>query len=65
VQPNSELLEKLTKDETRKERPIRVSLDLTPEMHKKLTNLANHTERKKSKILRILLEQAFQEIHID
>lgn len=62
---NSELLDKLTLSESRKERPIRVSLDLTPEMHKKLTNLANHTGRKKSEILRILLEQAFQDINFD
>ncbi|MBD6620418.1 ribbon-helix-helix protein, CopG family [Komarekiella sp. 'clone 1'] len=63
-EPN-DLLDKLIKDSPRKEKPIRVSLDLSPDMHKKLTNLANRTGRKKSEILRILLEQAFDEINIE
>jgi hypothetical protein len=62
---SNDLLDKLTKDSPRKEKPIRVSLDLSPPMHKKLTNLANRTGRKKSEILRILLEQAFEEINIE
>jgi hypothetical protein len=61
----SDLLDKLTKDSPRQEKPIRVSLDLSPDMHNKLTNLANRTGRKKSEILRILLEQAFEEINIE
>ncbi|MBD1838889.1 hypothetical protein [Coleofasciculus sp. FACHB-501] len=56
------LLEKLQKEESTKERPIRVSLDLSPEMHRRLTNLANRTSRKKSEVLRILLAQALAEL---
>ncbi|MEP0755728.1 ribbon-helix-helix protein, CopG family [Trichocoleus sp. Lan] len=56
------LLEKLQKDEPPKERPIRVSLDLSPEMHRRLTNLANRTGRKKSEVLRILLAEALAEL---
>ncbi|NDJ21017.1 ribbon-helix-helix protein, CopG family [Nostoc sp. B(2019)] len=59
---SNDLLDRLTKESSRREKPIRVSLDLSPSMHKKLTNLANRTGRKKSEILRILLEQAFEEI---
>jgi len=62
---SNDLLGKLTKESTAKEKPIRVSLDLTPEMHKKLTSLANRTGRAKAEILRILLEQAFDEIDIE
>ena len=56
------LLEKLQKEESPKERPIRVSLDLSPEMHRRLTNLANRTGRKKSEVLRILLAEALAEV---
>lgn len=62
---SSNLLNELIKEDTPREKPIRVSLDLTPEMHRKLTALANRTGRKKSEILRILLEQAFDEINIE
>jgi len=61
---SNDLLNKLTQESAPREKPIRVSLDLTPDMHKKLTSLANRTGRKKSEILRILLEQAFDEIDI-
>ncbi len=60
---SNDLLEKLTQQSTPRERPIRVSLDLSPEMHSKLTNLANRTGRKKAEILRVLLEQAFEGIN--
>ncbi|MBD1835409.1 CopG family transcriptional regulator [Cyanobacteria bacterium FACHB-472] len=62
AQESGGLLEKLQKQETPKERPIRVSLDLTPEMHRQLTNLANRTGRKKSEVLRILLTEALAEL---
>lgn len=62
---SNDLLNKLTQESPSREKPIRVSLDLTPDMHKKLTNLANRTGKKKSEILRILLEQAFEEIDIE
>lgn len=62
---SNDLLNKLTQESAPREKPIRVSLDLTPDMHAKLTNLANRTGRKKSEILRILLEQAFDEINIE
>jgi hypothetical protein len=58
----SGLLEKLQKEESPKERPIRVSLDLSPEMHRQLTNLANRTGRKKSEVLRILLAEALAKL---
>lgn len=44
---SNELIDKLTKEPDSREKPIRVSLDLTPEMHAKLTKLANRTGRKK------------------
>lgn len=62
---SNDLLEKLTQQSTPREKPIRVSLDLSPEMHSKLTNLANRTGRKKAEILRVLLEQAFEGIELD
>lgn len=62
---SSDLLSKLTQESTPRERPIRVSLDLSPEMHSKLTNLANRTGRKKAEILRVLLEQAFEVIDLE
>ncbi|MBD2527273.1 hypothetical protein [Nostoc sp. FACHB-133] len=62
---SNHLLDKLIQESTPRERPIRVSLDLSPEMHSKLTNLANRTGRKKAEILRVLLEQAFDEIEFD
>ncbi|MBD0388282.1 MAG: CopG family transcriptional regulator [Nostoc sp. C3-bin3] len=62
---SNNLLDKLIQESTPRERPIRVSLDLSPEMHSKLTNLANRTGRKKAEILRVLLEQAFEEIDFD
>jgi hypothetical protein len=62
---SNDLLNKLSQESAPREKPIRVSLDLTPDMHQKLTNLANRTGRKKSEILRILLEQAFEEINIE
>lgn len=62
---SNNLLEKLTQQSTPREKPIRVSLDLSPEMHSKLTNLANRTGRKKAEILRVLLEQAFEGINFD
>lgn len=62
---SNDLLEKLTQQSTPREKPIRVSLDLSPEMHSKLTNLANRTGRKKAEILRVLLEQAFEGIEFE
>lgn len=62
---SSDLLSKLTQESTPRERPIRVSLDLSPEMHSKLTSLANRTGRKKAEILRVLLEQAFEGIDLE
>lgn len=62
---SNDLLEKLSQQSTPRERPVRVSLDLSPEMHSKLTNLANRTGRKKAEILRVLLEQAFEEIDFE
>ena len=59
---SNDLLEKLTQQPTPRERPIRVSLDLSPEMHSKL---ANRTGRKKAEILRVLLEQAFEGIEFE
>ncbi|WP_339380574.1 ribbon-helix-helix protein, CopG family [Coleofasciculus sp. FACHB-SPT9] len=41
---------------------MRVSLDLSPKMHRQLTNLANRTGRKKSEVLRILLAQVLTEL---
>jgi hypothetical protein len=58
----SELLEKLTKQPTERVKPIRVSLDLDPETHKRLTALAKRLGRRKSEVLRILVAQALNEI---
>jgi hypothetical protein len=58
----SELLEKLTKQPTERVKPIRVSLDLDPETHKRLTDLAKRLGRRKSEVLRILVDQALNEI---
>lgn len=60
--PKSELLEKLTKQPTERVKPIRVSLDLDPETHKRLTALAKRLGRRKSEVLRILVAQALNEI---
>lgn len=59
---SSGLLEKLKKEPQQRVKPIRVSLDLDPEMHQQLTELANRLGRKKSEVLRILLTQALDEI---
>jgi hypothetical protein len=58
--PKSELLEKLTPAERVK--PIRVSLDLDPETHKRLTALAKRLGRRKSEVLRILITQTLDEV---
>ena len=60
--PKSELLEKLTKQPAERVKPIRVSLDLDPETHKRLTALAKRLGRRKSEVLRILINQALNEI---
>lgn len=59
---SSGLLEKLKKEPLQRVKPIRVSLDLDPEMHQRLTDLANRLGRKKSEVLRILITQALAEI---
>lgn len=62
LKPKSELLEKLTKQPEERVKPIRVSLDLDPETHKRLTALAKRLGRRKSEVLRILVDQALNEI---
>jgi hypothetical protein len=62
VADSSGLLEKLKKEPQQRVKPIRVSLDLDPEMHQRLTELANRLGRKKSEVLRILITQALAEI---
>jgi hypothetical protein len=57
----SPLLEKLIKDPQERVKPVRVSLDLDPDTHKRLTDLANRLGRKKSEVLRILVAQALDE----
>lgn len=59
---SSRLLDKLKKQPQQRVRPIRVSLDLDPEMHQRLTDLAHRLGRKKSEVLRILITQALAEI---
>lgn len=59
---SSGLLELLKKEPQQRVKPIRVSLDLDPEMHQRLTELANRLGRKKSEVLRILITQALAEI---
>ncbi len=58
--PKSQLLEKLTP--TERVKPIRVSLDLDPDTHKRLTALAKRLGRRKSEVLRILVNQALDEV---
>jgi len=62
---SSDLLSKLTQQSNPREKPFRISLDLSPEMYFKLTKLATRTGRKKAEILRVLLEQAFEGIDLD
>ncbi len=62
VADSSGLLEKLKKEPQQRVKPIRVSLDLDPEMHQRLTELANRLGRKKSEVLRILITQALLEL---
>jgi hypothetical protein len=59
---SSGLLEKLKKEPQSRVKPIRVSLDLDPEMHQRLTDLAHRLGRKKSEVLRILITQALENI---
>lgn len=62
---SNDLLDKLTQQSNPREKPFRISLDLSPEMYFKLTKLATRTGRKKAEILRVLLEQAFEGIDLD
>jgi hypothetical protein len=59
---SSGLLEKLKKEPQQRVKPIRVSLDLDPDMHQRLTELAHRLGRKKSEVLRILITQALESI---
>lgn len=59
---SSGLRELLKKEPQQRVKPIRVSLDLDPEMHQRLTELANRLGRKKSEVLRILITQALAEV---
>ncbi len=62
IADSSGLLELLKKEPQPRVKPIRVSLDLDPQMHQRLTELANRLGRKKSEVLRILITQALAEI---
>lgn len=45
-----------------KEATVRLTVDLTESMHRKLSMLAARTGRKKAEIVRFLLDQALQEV---
>ena len=45
-----------------KEPTVRLTVDLTESMHRKLSMLAARTGRKKAEIVRILLDEALQEV---
>ncbi|MEA5578717.1 CopG family transcriptional regulator [Anabaena sp. UHCC 0451] len=47
---------------TSKEPIIRLTVDLPESMHRKLSMLAAKTGRKKAEIVRLLLDEAFQEL---
>ena len=46
-----------------KEATVRLTVDLTESMHRKLSMWAAKTGRKKSELVRFLLDQALQEVN--
>jgi predicted DNA-binding protein len=45
-----------------KEATVRLTVDLTESMHRKLSMMAARTGRKKAEIVRLLLDEALQEV---
>ena len=61
--PNkSRVMEKLMSAPVQKEPTVRFTVDLTETMHRKLSILAARTGKKKAEIVRMLLDEALQEV---
>lgn len=61
--PNkSRVMDKLMSAPVQKEPTIRFTVDLTETMHRKLSILAARTGKKKAEIVRMLLDEALQEV---
>lgn len=59
----SRVMEKLMSAPVQKEPTVRFTVDLTLAMHRKLSILAARTGKKKAEIVRMLLDEALQEIN--
>lgn len=61
--PNkSRVMDKLMSAPVQKEPTVRFTVDLTETMHRKLSILAARTGKKKAEIVRMLLDEALQEV---
>jgi hypothetical protein len=60
-QPKSSIMSQLQQVPP-KEATVRLTVDLTESMHRKLSMLAARTGRKKAEIVRFLLDEALQEV---
>ncbi len=58
----SRVMDKLMSAPVQKEPTIRFTVDLTETMHRKLSILAARTGKKKAEIVRMLLDEALQEV---
>lgn len=58
----SRVMEKLMSAPIQKEPTVRFTVDLTETMHRKLSILAAKTGKKKAEIVRMLLDEALQEV---
>ena len=62
--PNrSRVMDKLLSAPVQKEPTIRFTVDMTETMHRKLSILAARTGKKKAEIVRMLLDEALQELN--
>ena len=60
-QPKSSIMSQLQQVPP-KEATVRLTVDLTESMHRKLSMMAARTGRKKAEIVRLLLDEALQEV---
>lgn len=61
-QNKSRVMDKLMSAPVQKEPTVRFTVDLTETMHRKLSILAARTGKKKAEIVRMLLDEALQEV---
>lgn len=59
----SRVMDKLMSAPVQKEPTVRFTVDMTETMHRKLSILAARTGKKKSEIVRMLLDEALQEVN--